>query len=290
MAQDGSVESRAHAGARAGTWSGRIGLGRSAVFARHGMSFGRVPTSPHDAVAAMGRPRNCRRSPAALARGRLRSRHRHLLHRGTGAGVVGGDGTGRGLRRRRRIAAPASGRLHRRSFCFRHRRGLCRRHGENRHDRTSGAALSGLGRAADGRTFAIRGADGLLAFHHSGGDTFAIKEWLAADADARDYHDRKLGQGIACDRPRAASASSADGSDRRLRSRARRVRGRLPPRRSHHDDPRPAARLSGSGDRPDAMARTRRVSATPHRFGFCDRFRTTAEFRSAMGAAARAGH
>jgi competence protein ComEC len=53
--------------------------------------------------------------------------------------------------------------------------------------------------AADGRTFAVRGADGQLAFHHSGGDTFAIKEWLAADADARDYHDRKLGQGIACD-------------------------------------------------------------------------------------------
>jgi competence protein ComEC len=53
--------------------------------------------------------------------------------------------------------------------------------------------------AADGRTFAVRGADGLLTFHHSGGDTFAIKEWLAADADARDYHDRKLGQGIACD-------------------------------------------------------------------------------------------
>ena len=45
----------------------------------------------------------------------------------------------------------------------------------------------------------MRGADGLLTFHHSGGDTFAIKEWLAADADARDYHDRKLGQGIACD-------------------------------------------------------------------------------------------
>jgi competence protein ComEC len=78
--------------------------------------------------------------------------------------------------------------------------------------RWSGVALATLGivwaastprpdvlLAADGRTFAIRGADGLLAFHHSGGDTFAIKEWLAADADARDYHDRKLGQGIACD-------------------------------------------------------------------------------------------
>jgi hypothetical protein len=29
--------------------------------------------------------------------------------------------------------------------------------------------------AADGRTFAVRRADGLLTFHHSGGDTFAIK-------------------------------------------------------------------------------------------------------------------
>ena len=53
--------------------------------------------------------------------------------------------------------------------------------------------------AADGRIFAVRGADGRLAIHHSGGDTFAIKEWLAADADGRDYHDRGLGQGITCD-------------------------------------------------------------------------------------------
>jgi competence protein ComEC len=53
--------------------------------------------------------------------------------------------------------------------------------------------------SADGRIFAVRGADGVLAFHHTGGDTFAVKEWLAADADARDYHDRGLGAGIACD-------------------------------------------------------------------------------------------
>jgi competence protein ComEC len=53
--------------------------------------------------------------------------------------------------------------------------------------------------AADGRTFAVRGADGRLAFHHSGGDTFAIREWLAADADGRDLHDRGLGQGMTCD-------------------------------------------------------------------------------------------
>lgn len=51
----------------------------------------------------------------------------------------------------------------------------------------------------DGRVFAVRGASGQLAFHHTGGDTFAVKEWLSADADARDYHDRALGEGIACD-------------------------------------------------------------------------------------------
>ncbi len=53
--------------------------------------------------------------------------------------------------------------------------------------------------ADDARTFAVRGADGRLAFHHTGGDTFAIKEWLAADADGRDPKDRRLGEGISCD-------------------------------------------------------------------------------------------
>jgi competence protein ComEC len=65
--------------------------------------------------------------------------------------------------------------------------------------------------AADGKTFAVRGADGLLAFHHSGGDTFAIKEWLAGDADPRDYHDRKVGEGIACD-PSGCIGRLGDGS------------------------------------------------------------------------------
>ncbi len=50
--------------------------------------------------------------------------------------------------------------------------------------------------ADDGRTFAVRGADGRLSFHHTGGDTFAIREWLAADADGRDIHDRGLDDGI----------------------------------------------------------------------------------------------
>ena len=65
--------------------------------------------------------------------------------------------------------------------------------------------------AADGRIFAVRGSDGRLAIHHSGGDTFAVKEWLAADGDARDYHDRGLGQGITCD-PSGCIGRLGDGS------------------------------------------------------------------------------
>jgi competence protein ComEC len=65
--------------------------------------------------------------------------------------------------------------------------------------------------AADARTVAIRGADGRFAFHHIGGDAFAIREWLAADADSRDYHDRGLGTGIACD-PAGCIGKLGDGS------------------------------------------------------------------------------
>jgi len=53
--------------------------------------------------------------------------------------------------------------------------------------------------ASDGRIFAVRGADGRLAFHRTGGDTFAMREWLAADADGRDVRDLGLGAGITCD-------------------------------------------------------------------------------------------
>jgi len=53
--------------------------------------------------------------------------------------------------------------------------------------------------STDGRIVAIRQADGRLAFHHLRGDTFAMREWLAADADGRDARDPTLGRGIACD-------------------------------------------------------------------------------------------
>ena len=64
--------------------------------------------------------------------------------------------------------------------------------------------------ASDGRTFAVRGADGRLAFHHTGGDTFATREWLAADADGRDVRDPSLGNGITCD-PSGCIGRLADG-------------------------------------------------------------------------------
>jgi len=64
--------------------------------------------------------------------------------------------------------------------------------------------------AADGRTVAIRGADGRLAFHRAGSDTFAIKEWLGADADGRDVRDSSLGAGITCD-PAGCAGKLPDG-------------------------------------------------------------------------------
>lgn len=64
--------------------------------------------------------------------------------------------------------------------------------------------------AADGRTFAVRGVNGKLAFHRAGSDAFAMREWLAADADGRDVTDRGLGHGIACD-PTGCIGKLSDG-------------------------------------------------------------------------------
>jgi competence protein ComEC len=46
--------------------------------------------------------------------------------------------------------------------------------------------------AADGQAAAIRGRNGQLSVLHSGRDSFAIKEWLAADGDTRDVKDASL--------------------------------------------------------------------------------------------------
>jgi len=53
--------------------------------------------------------------------------------------------------------------------------------------------------AGDGQTAAFRGADGRLAVIHTGRDSFAVKEWLAADADGRAPKDASLATGVTCD-------------------------------------------------------------------------------------------
>ena len=53
--------------------------------------------------------------------------------------------------------------------------------------------------SADGRNVAVRGGDGRLHLMHSAKDAFLVKEWLAADADARAATDPSLGEGVSCD-------------------------------------------------------------------------------------------
>jgi competence protein ComEC len=53
--------------------------------------------------------------------------------------------------------------------------------------------------SSDGAVLAVRGSDGQLSIHRTGGDTFAIKEWLAADGDARLPGDATLARGFRCD-------------------------------------------------------------------------------------------
>jgi competence protein ComEC len=53
--------------------------------------------------------------------------------------------------------------------------------------------------AADGTAVAIRGSEGRLAMIKSGSDTFAFREWLAADGDSRSPQEGTLAAGIKCD-------------------------------------------------------------------------------------------
>ncbi|HEY7663289.1 MAG TPA: ComEC/Rec2 family competence protein [Xanthobacteraceae bacterium] len=53
--------------------------------------------------------------------------------------------------------------------------------------------------ANDGAAFAVRAPDGRLAVVRSGSDMFVVREWLAADADARTPKDQSLSDGIRCD-------------------------------------------------------------------------------------------
>ena len=95
--------------------------------------------------------------------------------------------------------------------------------------------------AADGRRLAVRGADGRLAVHRTGRDAFAVREWLAADADApAAATTRPWAKGFACD-PIGCIAKLADGALVSHAVRARRFRGGLPPRRVVVVDARSAA-------------------------------------------------
>lgn len=51
----------------------------------------------------------------------------------------------------------------------------------------------------DGRNVAVRGKDGRLRVMQTGGDTFMLREWLAADADGRLPGDPSISEGVSCD-------------------------------------------------------------------------------------------
>jgi competence protein ComEC len=53
--------------------------------------------------------------------------------------------------------------------------------------------------AADGQSYAVRGRDGRLAVLKLGSDSFAARDWLAADGDARTAKDESLRDGFTCD-------------------------------------------------------------------------------------------
>lgn len=65
--------------------------------------------------------------------------------------------------------------------------------------------------APDGQSFAVRGRDGRLAAVRTGANDFALREWLAADADPRTASDVSLRTGFTCDEI-GCVARLADGS------------------------------------------------------------------------------
>jgi competence protein ComEC len=65
--------------------------------------------------------------------------------------------------------------------------------------------------ADGGHAFAVRTTGGRLTIMKTGNDAFAVREWLAADGDARLPNDASLAAGFACD-PVGCIARLADGS------------------------------------------------------------------------------
>ena len=65
--------------------------------------------------------------------------------------------------------------------------------------------------SAGGDVVAVRGADGRLSAVKFGSDTLSVREWLAADGDARLPNDRAVAAGFACD-PDGCVARLANGA------------------------------------------------------------------------------
>src|ERR1700722_813866 len=65
--------------------------------------------------------------------------------------------------------------------------------------------------SAGGDVVAVRGADGRLSAVKFGNDTLSVREWLAADGDARLPTDASVAAGFACD-PDGCAARLADGT------------------------------------------------------------------------------
>ena len=134
--------------------------------------------------------------------------------------------------------------------------------------------------AGDGRGFAVRGNDGRLAIRHTG-DSFAVREWLAADADGRDVHDQSLGQGIACDPSGCIAKLSGGGL----------VAYALSPEAFEEDCSRATLLIASRGDPPAdckatvidrAVAATRCARAAPPRRRFRHRVSAVEELRPAV--------
>jgi competence protein ComEC len=64
--------------------------------------------------------------------------------------------------------------------------------------------------SGDGHNVGVRGRDGRLHLMRTAKDAFLVKEWLAADADARLPTDASLAQGVSCDEA-GCVAAMADG-------------------------------------------------------------------------------
>ena len=117
--------------------------------------------------------------------------------------------------------------------------------------------------AADGLTFAVRGPDGRLAIVRSGSDTFAARQWLAADGDARAHTDASLARRNPL-RPRRLHRPSCGRPPDCAGALDRSVRGGLQPRRRGREPARRAGPLRGAGDRPQRVAPDRGGGAAAH--------------------------